>query len=67
MQRNNDIKLSNIINQVRGETTREVRYQTMGEAEELHEQVMTQKINEIEFKNAKRMRDLQNKYEQQLR
>ena len=66
MQRSNEIRLSNIINQVRGETTREVRYHTMGEAEQIHQQVMTDKVNEIEFRNAQRMRAMQLEYEQKL-
>jgi hypothetical protein len=48
MERYNEIKLSNITNQVRGET----RHQTIGEAEEIHQQRMTEKVNEMESNNA---------------
>ena len=66
MQRNNEIKLSNVINQVRAQTTQDIRHQTMAEAEQLHEQVITNKVNEIEFRNAQRMREMQLDYEQKL-
>ena len=62
-ERYNQIKLSNIINQVRGET----RHHTIGEAEEMHRQRMTEKVSEIEFRNAQKIREMELKYEQQMR
>ena len=66
MKRHNEIKISNIVNQVRAETTQDIRHQTMAEASQLHDQIMANRIDEMEFSNAQRMRALQLKYEQKL-
>ena len=59
MKRHNEIKISNIVNQVRAETTQDIRHQTVAEASQLHDQIMANRINEMEFRNAQRMRELQ--------
>ena len=66
MKRRNEIKISNVINQVRAETTQDIRHQTMAEASQLHDQIMANRIDEMEFRNAQRMREMQLKYEQKL-
>ena len=66
MKRRNEIKISNIVNQVKAETTQDIRHQTMAEASQLHDQIMANRINEMEYRNAKRMREMQSKYEQKL-
>ena len=48
LQDTNGRKLSNIINQVRVETTKQIRQQTIDEAEQIHAQIMNQTIKEAE-------------------